>query len=109
MKDRVYISILYDFYSELLTDKQRVYFEDYYFNDLSLNEIAEKFSITKQGVRESLVKTENILINYEETLSLNNKHLLRKHKIDLIYKTIDNLDLDIDTKHDLKKEISSIE
>ena len=40
MKEREYLIILYDFYSELLNDKQRQYFEDYYFNNLSLGEIS---------------------------------------------------------------------
>ena len=41
MNDREYIIILYDYYSELLSDKQRLYFEEYYFNNLSLTEISE--------------------------------------------------------------------
>ncbi|UKI27608.1 MAG: hypothetical protein L6V91_03120 [Bacilli bacterium] len=42
MNEREYLIILYDFYGELLSDKQREYFEDYYFNNLSLGEISEK-------------------------------------------------------------------
>ena len=41
MEERNYLIILYDYYGELLTDKQRMYFEDYYFNNLSLGEISE--------------------------------------------------------------------
>ena len=39
------ISQLYDFYSELLSDKQKQYLNDYYFNDLSLTEISENYNI----------------------------------------------------------------
>ena len=41
MEDVVYYNNLYDLYGELLTDKQREYFEDYYFNNLSFSEMAE--------------------------------------------------------------------
>ena len=43
---RVYIIDLYDIYGSLLTEKQRAYFEDYYFLDLSLSEMAENYGRT---------------------------------------------------------------
>ena len=43
MGDRDYIVMLYDFYGELFNDKQREYFEDYYFNNLSLAEIGSNY------------------------------------------------------------------
>ncbi|MDR2939054.1 MAG: hypothetical protein LBV08_01900 [Clostridiales bacterium] len=109
MKDRVYLSWLYDFYSGLLTKKQCGYFEDYYFSDLSLNEVAEKFCITKQGVRESLIKTENILINYESVLNLYEKHLSRKNKIEVLCSDIDKLGLGIEIKNSLKEKVCGID
>ena len=52
--DRNYVIALYDIYGVLLTDKQRLYFEDYYFMDLSISEIAEiikktAFKVTRMG------------------------------------------------------------
>ena len=43
MNKRDYLIILYDYYGELLNQKQRTYFEEYYFNNLSLGEISENF------------------------------------------------------------------
>ena len=48
MEKFVYLNNLYDCYKELLTDKQKMYFEDYYFNNLSLSEIAENYDVSIQ-------------------------------------------------------------
>ena len=45
MDDVVYLNDLFDIYGELLTDKQQLYFKDYYFDNLSYGEIAEKYNI----------------------------------------------------------------
>ena len=57
---------LFDLYKNLLTDSQRETFEEYYFNDLTLQEIAENKNITKNAVHDSLKKTEQLLKEYEE-------------------------------------------
>ena len=61
---------LYDLYSNLLTDKQRSYFENYYFDDLSISEIAINYNISRNGVYDQLKRVENSLIDYEEKLKL---------------------------------------
>ena len=60
------LSLLLDFFGDLLTEKQREYFEMYYGEDLSLSEIAENVGITRQGVRDIIVRAENTLREYEE-------------------------------------------
>ena len=65
-----YYSSLYDLYSSLLTDKQRSYFEDYYFNDLSLFEIADNHGVSRNAVYDQLGKVVSILDEYEEKLGL---------------------------------------
>jgi len=57
---------LFDYFGGLLTDKQREYFDYYYNDDLSLSEIAELEGISRQGVRDALVKAEAALRRYEE-------------------------------------------
>ena len=47
---REYLIELYDLYQRLLTEKQQMYFESYYFLDLSLSEIAENYNISRNGV-----------------------------------------------------------
>lgn len=64
------ISLLLDFYGQMLTEKQREVAELYYNEDLSLAEIAEHSGITRQGVRDSIKRAENQLLDYEEKLGL---------------------------------------
>ena len=68
MEKNVEISILCDLYGKLLTDKQFELLNDYYNNDLSLSEIAENNSITRQAVRDIIKKWEKKLFEYEEKL-----------------------------------------
>ena len=59
MKNQTYrMTMLYDFYGELLTDRQREFFDLYYNEDLSLAEIAENAGISRQGVRDVIVRAE---------------------------------------------------
>ena len=64
---------LYDIYGSLLTDKQRMYFEEYYFMDLSLQEIADNYEISKNGVFDQIKRTIHTLELYEEKLMLRKK------------------------------------
>ncbi len=64
------MSLLFDFYGETLTDKQRELFDLYYNEDLSLAEIAEHAGITRQGVRDSIKRAEHALREMEEKLGL---------------------------------------
>ena len=78
MDDRSYIIILYDFYGELLTDKQREYFESYYFNNLSLSEISCNLGISRNAIHKSIKLIENKLYFYEDKLKLYNKSIVLK-------------------------------
>lgn len=78
--------ILYDFYSELLTEKQKEYFEDYYFNNLSLGEIAENTGLSRNAIHKNIKSVEEKLFFYEEKLELCKKKLL----LEEIIKKIDN-------------------
>ena len=64
------MSLLFDFYGETLTEKQRELFDLYYNEDLSLAEIAEHAGITRQGVRDSIKRAEHALREMEEKLGL---------------------------------------
>ena len=70
LKRRLHITLLYDFYGQLLTENQKNLFEDYYQNDLSLAEIAENRQISRQGVYDQLKRTEHLLDGYEDKLKL---------------------------------------
>lgn len=73
MEDVVYISSLYDCYNKLLTDKQREYFEDYYFNNLTLSEISENNNVSRNAVHKQIKEVLQKLYNYEELLNLVSK------------------------------------
>lgn len=64
------MSLLFDFYGEMLTEKQRELFDLYYNEDLSLAEIAEIAGITRQGVRDGIKRAEHTLGEMEHKLGL---------------------------------------
>lgn len=70
MDSREYIINLYEYYKNLLTDKQRKYFEDYYFDNLTMEEIAENDSISKNAVSKQLINIKEKLDYYENNLKL---------------------------------------
>ena len=64
------ICALMDFYAGALSPRQREVLELYYYEDLSLAEIAENVGITRQGVRDALKHGEEALNNLEEALGV---------------------------------------
>ena len=64
----IYYNNLYDIYGELLTDKERQVFEDYYQEDLSLSEIADNKNISKSAVGKMLKTILDKLDSYEDKL-----------------------------------------
>ena len=71
MKNQAYrMAMLYDFYGDLLTPRQKEFYDLYYNDDLSLAEIAENYDITRQGVRDTIVRAEKTLEEIEEKTGL---------------------------------------
>ena len=81
MEKNVQISILCQLYGKLLTKKQLKVLEDYYDNDLSLSEIAENQKITRQAVRDIILKGENKLFELEEKLEIMKRMFKQEDKI----------------------------
>ena len=73
LEDRDYIVMLYDFYGELFNDRQREYFEEYYFNNLSLGEISEKLGVSRNAIHKVIQSVCDKLKFYEEKLCLYRK------------------------------------
>ena len=73
MDRKIYLNSLYDYYSELFTEKQKEYFEEYYFEDLSLSEIAENNEVSRNAVHGQIKIVEEKLEFYENTLGLYKK------------------------------------
>ena len=78
MEQKLEQAYLYDFYGELLNDRQRKIYEDVIFNDLSLGEIAEEEGISRQGVHEMVKRCRESLEGYERRLHLVQKFLITK-------------------------------
>ena len=72
---------LFDFYGSLLTEKQQLIFKLYYYDDLSLGEIAEELDITRQAVYDIIKRTENLLKNYEDNMQLWSKYQKNEKEI----------------------------
>ena len=71
MKNQAYrMALLFDFYGDLLTDRQKEFYDLYYNEDLSLAEIAENYGITRQGVRDVIVLAEAYLTEIEDKTGL---------------------------------------
>lgn len=64
------MSLLLDFYGDILSEKQKEAMELFYNGDLSLSEISEITGITRQGVRDRIVKSEQIIAELEDKLGL---------------------------------------
>ena len=91
MKEREYLLSLYEIYNKLLTDKEKEYFENYYFEDLSLQEMADNYEVSKSYVGKYLNGIEKKIYDYEESLNLFEKN-------NKIKELISNIDKDIKEK-----------
>ena len=100
MEEKVHDGLLFDFYGELLTEKQQQIYRDYAFEDLSLSEMADEFSMSRQGISEMIHRVTKLLRGYEEKLGL----LSEYQRIQPLAKEIAASD-DIDVCHSKAEEI----
>lgn len=91
MDSRIYLINLYDYYGDLLTKKQQEYFEEYYFDNLTLSEISENHSISRNAISKQLKDVITKLELYEDKLKLYAKGIKIK-------KLISNLDTKLQEK-----------
>lgn len=70
MEDILYLTGLYDYYAGFLTSKQQSYFEDYYFDNLTMEEIAENNNVSKNAISKTLIEVKEKLLEYERILHL---------------------------------------
>ncbi|MEA4847157.1 MAG: putative DNA-binding protein [Clostridiaceae bacterium] len=87
----VQIALLFDFYGQLLTEKQMEIVDMYYNNDLSLGEISEQQGISRQGVYDTLKRAEKTLYQYEGKLGLVERFLKQKENLHEIIEMLDKL------------------
>ena len=85
METKLEQAYLYDFYGELLNERQRRIYEDFVFNDLSLGEIASEEGISRQGVHDMIKRCTKALEGYEAKLHLVAKFQGAKDKVEQIH------------------------
>ena len=85
MKNQTYrMTMLFDFYGEVLTPRQKEFFDLYYNEDLSLAEIAETYGISRQGVRDVIVRAEAIMTDLEDKTGLMKRFMLMQQQVQAI-------------------------
>ena len=105
MAKNLEISLLLDFYGDMLTEKQRDVVELYYNEDLSLSEIAAHSGITRQGVRDSIKRAESVLLDLDERLGLARKFRQIQDGLDQIIRNAKQIG-DYSSRYGISKEIS---
>lgn len=101
------MSMLFDFYGKLLNEKRFDIFRYYHEDNLSLAEISEELGISRQGVHDSLKKSEGLLKSYEEKLKLIEKFSHQEKVIHEINTCIDELILE-NIKDELVKKLNEV-
>ena len=90
--DALEMTLLYDYYGDLLTERQRMCFELYHDQDLSLAEIAQELKVSRQGVYDNLSRAEALLRNMEEKTGCVHRDLQNRKAMRTIVSTAQNLE-----------------
>ena len=99
---------LFDFYGQLLTERQQEMMTFYYHQDLSLGEIAERIGISRQAIYDNLRRSEKLLEDYDQKLQLLARRKMIKRKVQTVSEIVGDLVRDFDQRAeilDLLKQI----
>lgn len=92
VKNQTYrMTMLFDFYGDILTPRQRELFDLYYNEDLSLSEIAENCGISRQGVRDVIVRAEAAMTELEDKTGLVRRFLQMQQHVEAILTAADEI------------------
>ena len=96
MNNRLYLNSLFDIYQDFLTEHEKLVFQEYYQNDLSLKEIADNLKVSRSAIHNTLKIVSDKLLTYENKLKIyHNKNVLRDclnlHDIEKIKEIITKL------------------
>ncbi|MBE7018064.1 MAG: winged helix-turn-helix transcriptional regulator [Ruminococcaceae bacterium] len=81
-------TMLFDFYGDLLTEKQREYYDLHFNSDLSLQEIAEQSGVSRQAVWDIIRRAEQSLFEIEEKTGLVSRAVRRRKSLEELEKMI---------------------
>lgn len=88
----VRMSLLFDFYGDLLTERQQEFFALYYDHDLSLGEIAQQYGVSRQAVYDILRRSSGALEGFEEKLELADRHRRQTEFIQGLVNELDSVE-----------------
>jgi len=103
----MHISLLLDFYGDILSERRRELTSLYYNDDLSLSEIAEICGISRQGVRDAIKKSEAELLDLEEKLGLCGRYEELRAQLSRISAELNTLKIDNEESSRKVKEIAA--
>ena len=96
----VEMNLLFEQYKELLTDKQKEIVSLYYEENYSLGEISENLNVSRQGVYDTLKRSEKILKDYEEKLKLVEKIKIQEEFVESVFENIVDIKKDLNNQND---------
>ena len=111
---KVEVSILWQIYGKLLTEKQYQIIDNYYNKDYSLSEISENEGITRQAVRDIIKKGEKKLFEYEEKLLFMKKTINQEKLVENILSQLNKIQKDSSDKkvnnilEEIRKELNCL-
>ena len=85
------MTMLFDFYGELLTERQKEFYQLYYDEDLSLAEIAENYGISRQGVRDVIVRAEAYMTEIEDKTGLVKRFMQYTPHVEAIERSVEEI------------------
>lgn len=103
MDELTEISLMLDFYGQLITKRQLEILDLHYNSDYSLGEIAEQMNISRQGVYDNIKKGKKALIQMEEKLGLMGRFSAQKNKAKEILSLLDSINSSLLESQDLQK------
>ncbi|BFH64007.1 MULTISPECIES: putative DNA-binding protein [Paenibacillus] len=103
------INLLFDFYEQLLTEKQQMFLKYYFHDDFSLGEIAAEFEISRQAVYEHIKRAEQVLEQYEDKLGLLRKHAQRVQDLEKLRELVNASEMAQDQKISINKMVDHLE
>lgn len=83
-------NLLFDFYGDLLTERQKNIYQDAVYGDLSLSELADDYGISRQGVHDLIKRCDKTLEDYEDKLKLIERFEQIKKYTELLLGEIEN-------------------
>lgn len=100
MDETYKMSLLLDFYGQLITKRQHEVLDLYYNSDYSLGEIADEFKISRQGVYDNIRRGRSALLEMENKLGLVKRFVEQKQRASEILELLERLDISLLKAHD---------